>query len=418
MFVFWVEPPVGAGWPRSPRLMLSILSSFFLTLPPLSHAFPLLISSPICCRQCVRWFVIVAHVVGPRVCDPYLSRQTLFPRALLFFPVSLSLLLALSWHFSSVGVLVYWAMGASSFAGTSTEVSPLKGTVTGDRRRLRLRLRRSVHPVCLKRLSHANFHYNVFRRFYNHDSHVFVSLKWRLVLLWLLLTILLSCLRSCCAANFHRRCRDILGCSSRFESTFFHHRYHIFTDDTKASIVDLTTVPAVKSSGPAPRRGRGRQMYQCQPRYPILPRPSIVFHIHTMYVMSSNRFLMDTDQNCVSCRRRSVRQSSWCGSYMSRAPNAVSCGSTSQFCVTMITVIDAQSVLGSCRRCVLLHSESMHSSFLDLYVSVRHAPSHLTQFSVLAVLFCSSPYSITLFPSFNRCFVWDSVALAAEFRPP
>ena len=114
------------------------------------------------------------------MCDPYQPTNS-FPADLSLFPRFAFLLLALG-IFTSVGVLcVYWGMGASSFAGTSREVSLLKGTV-GDRA--------SPSPLgasCfLKHLSHTNFHYTVFRRFDNHDSHVFVSLKWRLVLLWLL----------------------------------------------------------------------------------------------------------------------------------------------------------------------------------------------------------------------------------------
>ena len=63
----------------------------------------------------------------------------------------------------------------------------LKGGESAERNSRRPRIAFPTRRIrFLKHLSHTNFHYTVFRRFDNHDSHVFVSLKWRLVLLWLL----------------------------------------------------------------------------------------------------------------------------------------------------------------------------------------------------------------------------------------
>jgi len=111
----------------------------------------------------------------------HISRQTLCPLPFLFFPRFRFLFLAFSLLLVCYVYIGVWEHRLLRWN--------LKGGESAERNSRRPRTAFAFPlgaPCFLKHLSHTNFHYTVFRRFDNHDSHVFVSLKWRLVLLWLL----------------------------------------------------------------------------------------------------------------------------------------------------------------------------------------------------------------------------------------
>ena len=124
--------------------------------------------------------------------DPYLPTNS-FPADLFFSPFRFPAFMhCFSWHFHFCWCAMY-ILGYGSIVFCWN----LKGGESAERNRRRPRHRLRLPTLSIlfpQALNPSQLPLHVFRRFDNHDSHVFVSLKWRLVLLWLLLAILLSCL--------------------------------------------------------------------------------------------------------------------------------------------------------------------------------------------------------------------------------